>query len=164
MKKVRNPMDSAIQKYVVPLLLDKGFKGSFPHFRRMSKREIHLLTFHFDQRGGGFVVEVAKTYNEPIKTIGGKVIKPDQITAHDINDRTRIHPKGILRKSSTDDWFRYDKKFFFNFRVYKKVAQQVIKNLNLADDIWTVNEVSNKNTEVNIQQPQADLCFSAFNG
>ncbi|MEX2174453.1 MAG: DUF4304 domain-containing protein [Pirellulaceae bacterium] len=37
-----------------------GFRGSFPHFRRVGGRRIDLLTFQFSMFGGQFVVEVGK--------------------------------------------------------------------------------------------------------
>jgi hypothetical protein len=40
----------------IPLLRDRNFKGSFPHFRRTENGRTNLLTFQFDKNGGGFVI------------------------------------------------------------------------------------------------------------
>ena len=55
----RTRMIETLNEHVVPVLRERGFKGSFPHFRRPTERGIHLLTFQFDKWGGGFAVEVA---------------------------------------------------------------------------------------------------------
>ena len=147
MSEARNSMNSAIQKYVLPVLRDKGFKGSFPHFRRILKEEIHLITFQFDKNGGAFVIELAKTDNQPLQTAWETLIEPSKITAHDLTDRIRLHPNGILKNSSTDEWFRYDRKSFFKFGIYKKIAYQVLQSLDLADNIWGVKQMYNKTQE-----------------
>ena len=129
----RNIMNEEINKIVIPELRKIGFSGSFPHFRRINNSEIHLLTFQFDKYGGGFIIEIAKAQNKPFKTYWGKVIEQNKLTAHDLNERIRIHPKGILKDSSTDDWFRYDKVGIFRRNVYNNVAKQVIGKLNLIE-------------------------------
>lgn len=139
MSKDRESMNSAIQQYVVPELRTRGFQGSFPHFRRFFKNEIHLLTFQFDKKGGGFVIEIAKAENKPFPTHWGKIIEPKKLTAHDLDERVRIHPDGLRENSTTDNWFRYDKKPFFVFNIFKKVAHQVLINLDLAEKVWSGN-------------------------
>nr|WP_268888411.1 DUF4304 domain-containing protein [Heyndrickxia shackletonii] len=42
-------MISALKKIVVPELRERGFKGSFPHFRRIFENKIDLITFQFDK-------------------------------------------------------------------------------------------------------------------
>ena len=136
MNKDRQLMNAAIKELVIPELRERGFKGAFPHFRRIASDFIHLLTFQFDRYGGGFVIEIAKAPNEPFVTGWGKVIEQKKLRAHDLSERVRIHPKGRLENSSTDDWFRYDKKLFFQKNIYLIVAKQVLKNLFIADEYW----------------------------
>jgi len=45
----RDRMIETLKEYVVPVLRERGFKGSFPHFRRPTATAIHLLTFQFDK-------------------------------------------------------------------------------------------------------------------
>jgi len=138
MNKDREAMNNALKEHVIPILREKKFEGSLPHFRRITDHQIDLLTFQFDQYGGGFVIEVSKAPNEPFQTYWGETIQPNKLTAYDLNptNRKRIHPKGILDKDSTDDWFRYDKFTFFKKNIFKKIAKQVIKNLDLAEKYW----------------------------
>jgi hypothetical protein len=54
----RKKMIKHLSEIVIPVLREKGFKGSFPHFRRITNDRINLLTFQFDRYGGGFVIEI----------------------------------------------------------------------------------------------------------
>ncbi|MDJ0722759.1 MAG: DUF4304 domain-containing protein [Desulfobacterales bacterium] len=129
-------MNTALQAIVVPALRARGFKGSLPHFRRITASHIHLLTFQFDRYGGGFVIEAAIAPNQPFETRWGRIIEPNELSAHDLDARCRIHPSGILENSSTDDWFRYDKRTLFRKNIFKKLAQRACDNLHLAEDYW----------------------------
>ncbi|WP_053363332.1 DUF4304 domain-containing protein [Bacillus sp. FJAT-27251] len=44
----RDKMISELKKIVVPELRMSGFKGSFPHFRRIKKDKIDLMTYPID--------------------------------------------------------------------------------------------------------------------
>jgi 3-methyladenine DNA glycosylase AlkD len=108
--------------------------------RRIADDTICFVTLQFDRCGGGFVIETAQTKNESFIAYWGKSISPDKLTAHDLNERIRIHQKGLRGGSSTDDWFRYDIKGIFVHNVYDSVAKQVMKNMKLIEkvfDDWT---------------------------
>jgi hypothetical protein len=100
----RDEMISAIKEHVVPHLRAKGFKGSFPHFRRVSTSRIDLLTFQFDKWGGGFVVEIAQCGPEGVTMYWGRKIIPAKVTAHDVDRRLRLGSSS----ESEDHWFRFD--------------------------------------------------------
>lgn len=134
MNKQRDKMNSALKENVVPKLREKGFKGSLPHFRRILDKEVHLLTFQFDRNGGGFVIELAKTENKTFESPSGVKIQPNKLTAHDLNERIRIHPKGISETSLTDSWFRYDRFSIGLKNIYKKVSEQVLNQLDLIEE------------------------------
>jgi len=48
---------------VIPTIRNLGFQGSFPQFRRTRDGSPNLLTFQFDRRAGGFIIELAN-WNE----------------------------------------------------------------------------------------------------
>jgi len=102
----REDIDAALKKFVIPALRERGFTGSFPHFRRV-KEDVDLLTFQFDRNGGGFVIETAKGKKEGFTTHFGKHIPANKLTAWDLhpNQRKRLRPGA---DGSTDSWFRYD--------------------------------------------------------
>lgn len=99
-------MEDALKRVVVPVLRDRAFKGSWPHFRRHSGSRLHLLSFQFDKYGGGFIVEISHCAGEGITTSWGQKIPPNKL---DVSYRP---PKERLRLGTGpmvhDYWFRYD--------------------------------------------------------
>ena len=139
----RKEMDKTLSELVIPVLRQKGFKGSFPHFRRLTADRINLLTFQFDRNGGGFVIEITNCQINGFTTSWGKKIEPNKLTAHDLFNRKRIQSNMDTPNSSTDDWFRYDKKYLFGFGdIYKKVCKDVLSKLDIAEDYWKNGELS----------------------
>lgn len=103
----RERMIEVLKSVVIPALRSRGFKGSFPHFRRSADTAIHLLTFQFDKWGGGFVVEIATCPKDGLTMHWGEFVPPNKVTAHHVNSRLRLGAKD----SNNDHWFRYDKPF-----------------------------------------------------
>ena len=120
-------MDDELKRAVIPKLRAAGFKGSFPHFRRVAPSSIDLLTFQFDKYGGGFVVEIARCPSEGFTTSWGKYIPPNKVTAFDLYERKRIQ---ATRGSGLDKWFRFDD------GNYESAANQVIARLPEAEEYW----------------------------
>jgi hypothetical protein len=126
----RELMDTELKAAVVPVLRDRSFKGTLPHFRRMSPAGVDLLTFQFDRNGGGFVIEIARGSAEGFTTHWGKFIPANKLTAWDLhpNKRYRLKPR---EGSGTDSWFRYE-----NANV-AEVARQVLELLAKAESWWS---------------------------
>lgn len=136
-------MVKCLNEIVVPALRNLDFKGSFPHFRRIKDDRINLLTFQFDRSGGGFVIEIANCRSDGITTAWGLEIKPNKVTAHDVNKRKRIQSNMDTTSSLTDDWFRYDKESLFGLvNVYKKLCKEVLHRIPIAEDYWQNGEVN----------------------
>ncbi len=150
-------MIASIKEIVVPQMRERGFRGSFPHFRRRTDRQIDLLTFQFDRNGGGFVIEISRCPPGGITTSWGKEIPPAKVTAQDLHpdERQRLQPFG---GGGTDSWFRYDSrpppsggfvarfwKILFSSSEppisYDSVAQSVLPFLDQADE-WYAGESS----------------------
>jgi hypothetical protein len=127
MKDARQEMNAQLKTDVVPHLRSIGFRGSLPHFRRITDTGVDLLTFQFRLGGGRFVVEAA--YKAPYKVTAEweNRVPPEKLTAHDLNKRRRIGRK-IL--GLDDPWFD------FSALEYSKAAQQVIASLPEAEDYW----------------------------
>jgi hypothetical protein len=64
----RKEMIKYLNEIVVPILRQLNFAGPFPHFRRLTKERINLMTFQFDRHGGGFVIEIANCNPEGFTT------------------------------------------------------------------------------------------------
>jgi hypothetical protein len=139
----RDKMINTLNELVVPVLRQLSFKGSFPHFRRLSADRLNLLTFQFDKYGGGFVIEIANCKPEGYRTSWGKEIKPDKLTVHDLNIRKRIQSNIEASGSSTDDWFRYDKKPLTETGdIYQEICKDVLSKLNIAEEFWNIGELN----------------------
>ena len=59
MNERRRAVDASLKRFTVPLLRERGFKGSYPHFYRNLDDHVDLLTFQFRLDGSSFVVEIS---------------------------------------------------------------------------------------------------------
>jgi hypothetical protein len=55
----RREVDTQVKRLTVPLLRQRGFKGSYPHFYREIDGHVDLLMFQFRLDGSRFVVEIS---------------------------------------------------------------------------------------------------------
>jgi hypothetical protein len=103
----RIEMDRALRDSVVPVLRRAGFKGTFPHYRRIIPKAVDLLTFQFDRNGGGFVIEIGRSDSNGYTNAWGKHIAPTKVSAWDLHpyQRYRIQP---VPGGGTESWFRFD--------------------------------------------------------
>lgn len=142
MGKERDLMIKELKLFVIPYLKEIGFTGKFPHFRRINKERIDLLTFQFDKYGGGFAIEIAKYPNKFFTTYWGKKIPQDKITAFDLHpsERHRLGCKDPKSKWGSDYWFRYDKLNLLG-NIYQKVSKKVVKLIDSQAEIyWKENK------------------------
>lgn len=131
-------MVKALQAVVIPRLRERGFKGSFPHFRRSGAERIDLLTFQFDKWGGGFVVEIAKCPVAGVTTHWGEQVPSDRVRAWDVHpaERHRLQPGP---GSSPSDWFRYDRTSLIG-DVFEQTAQDVLPFLDKAEKWYATRD------------------------
>jgi Domain of unknown function (DUF4304) len=127
----RQSMNAALRDRFVPLLRERGFKGSLPHFRRIDEDRIDLLTLQFDKYGGGFVIEISRCPLDGVTTAWGKNIPAARVTAHDLHHDER-HRLGSPAPGQDGRWFRYDKR-----KSAKTVADDAASMLPEADAWWT---------------------------
>jgi hypothetical protein len=136
MSKSRTKMIRALKEIVVPTLRERGFKGSFPHFRRPLDTRIDLLSFQFDKWGGGFLIEISNCEPSGITTYWGEKISPKKVRAIDNHPdrRYRIKPG---EEGSRDNWFRFDQySIFKSSGRFNQVATSVLPYLEEAEDWW----------------------------
>ncbi len=136
-------MNKALQKIVIPVLRDMGFKGSLPHFRRFSETKVDLLSFQFDKWGGGYVIEISTCSLEGVEAHWGEHLPATKATPFYMhsNDRLRIQARD---GSGTEVWFRYDKKrALFNSNIYEKVAKETLPFIiNQAEKWWSSKNIA----------------------
>jgi hypothetical protein len=123
-------MVAALKKVFVPVLKERGFNGSFPHFRRILNDRIDLLTLQFDRWGCGFVVEIATCDPGGLTTHWGKRIPPNKVTAWDLNPNRRHRP-GSSSPKEDGHWFRFD-----DGTSVDTLADSVVMYLEEADRWW----------------------------
>ena len=84
-------MDAALKVTVVPVLHERGFRGSFPHYHRPMAAHLDLLHFQYSSSGDRFVVELSYA---------------DSPEANVCLDRDRLLPASRLRVFHTRRRFR----------------------------------------------------------
>jgi hypothetical protein len=102
----RAAIEDALREVVISDLRRRGFRGSFPHFRRQLDSRIDLLTFQFYSSGGSFVVEVAQCGPTGVAH-SWKDVGPEKVTAWDVDKRLRLGSNPDAGRE--DHWFVYGK-------------------------------------------------------
>lgn len=126
-------MVRTLKQIVVPNLRQRGFRGTFPHFRRLGQDKIDLLFFQFDLHGGGFVIEISKCPPEGFTTFFDELIPPNRVKSYHMHERLRLQPGP---DGSTSSWFRYDIPRRSN-DIFEKIARQVLPFLDIAEKWWS---------------------------
>jgi hypothetical protein len=105
MSEERDQMKAALRRDFIPALRAAGFRGSLPHFRRVSPDRTDLLAVQFSKWGGSFVLELAQAPAGEFETPYGKRIPAERLTSFDaaLAERCRLGPT-----TAGDSWFRYD--------------------------------------------------------
>jgi hypothetical protein len=122
----------ALKAVFVPVLRERGFKGSFPHFRRIKPHQIDLLTVQFDKWGGGFVIEIAKCGPEGITMPWGLQIPPNKVSAWDLYPPNRFR-LGAPSAGQDGVWFRYG-----DGTSVETIAKRVLTYLPEAETYWNL--------------------------
>jgi hypothetical protein len=130
MSEARNKMNQALKAVVVPLLRERGFTGSFPHFRRRRKEHVDLFSFQFSQYGGCFIIEIGQCEPSGYTTPLGEHIPPTKVKAWDLHpdQRARLKPGSGAR-----DWFRFDGS---GVDVFSRAAESVVPFLDEAERMF----------------------------
>ena len=100
----REEMIAELKRVVVPVLRELGLKGTFPHFRRVTGRQVELLTFEFSAYGGLFVVEVGKFPPEGVE-LGGETIPAEKVRLRHLLRRVRLGPG----TEDEEHWFDFER-------------------------------------------------------
>lgn len=83
-------MNSALKLVTIPRLRKLGFKGSFPHFRRLRLDHVDLVVFQFNKYGGSFVIEVASLTQEQVNAHWNKSLTLQNATVYDASKSHRL--------------------------------------------------------------------------
>lgn len=98
----REIMLSALKEHTIPKLIERGFTGRYPNFRRTLENCIELITFQTSKEGGSFTVEVSAVFPNATNTNYTlyKGVTEDTFAVEATNRRYRL--PGMY-----DGWFYY---------------------------------------------------------
>jgi hypothetical protein len=122
-KEKRKQIDKELKTKVVPILRQKGFTGTYPHFRRITEKKIDVLAFQFSQWGPQFYVEIAVASSKGVTLLDGKHFPPDIIKHNHCGQRARIG----------------DNPFDFENEQFDLVVDKVITSLTEGEEWWIRN-------------------------
>ncbi len=97
-------MKSALNKLVIPKLLEQGFEGEYPHYKKIYDDRIELLSFQTNKWGNSFTVEVSTVFlpssNRDSNVIGSEIPPIEELNVWNTNNRYRLD-------GTFDGWFYY---------------------------------------------------------
>ncbi|HEY5722337.1 MAG TPA: DUF4304 domain-containing protein [Allosphingosinicella sp.] len=94
----RDRMMAAFKSRFVPVLRERGFTGSFLHFRRRLAERLDLLNVQFYSAGGSFTINIARTGPDGFVAGPWAHLAVDEIeVGHAFRDRRRIMPRDAGR-------------------------------------------------------------------
>ena len=121
----RQIMLKALNKKVLPPLLEQGFTGKHPHYRREKDDCIELISFDTNKWGGSFNIEVSAIFpNSEFTNCLSDTIAED---VWDTSNRYRLD-------GMPDGWFYYNDDNF-NLEIAEKICDEINKQFKKAF-IW----------------------------
>jgi hypothetical protein len=86
----RKTMDSALKSGAVMLLRELGFKGTYPHFRRILAERVDTIGFQFSQWGPQLYVELGVADPDGRTLLDGTRLPPETLKYYECPARKRI--------------------------------------------------------------------------
>jgi hypothetical protein len=137
MSESRDKMIEALRRIAVPTLRDMGFRGSFPHFKRVRNSQIDLLMFQFNRWGGSFVVEVAFCDPAGWTHRNGRHVTPEKVRVGDISPKQRLR-LGSHPPKQADHWFSFEPECN---SIYADTALEALSLIrSQGDDFWRTHK------------------------
>lgn len=103
MSERRKLIDGILKDTCVPFLRERGFRGSYPHLRRLHGEHIDLLMFQFRSDGTSFIVEISYADAER-RNVGFRPEAPaSKIDVACTRERYRLGARG--RTEVDGEWF-----------------------------------------------------------
>ena len=133
----RQIMLKVLNKNVIPSLLEQGFTGKHPHYRREKDNCIEFISFDTNKWGGSFTIEVSAIFPDSKFTNC-----LDDTLAEDVwGTSNRYRLDGLL-----DGWFYYDDKDF-TLETAEKICDEINKQFDKAF-IWLEEFEKSDNKEL----------------
>ena len=106
-------MNAALKKYVLQPLLDNGFTGQYPHYRKVYDNRIELLAVQKNKYGNSFTIEISTIFpqqKDRKKNFYDHEKGLDDINVWDTNLRYRL-------PGTIDGWFYYTDVYTCTFKI-----------------------------------------------
>ena len=78
-------------KIVIPILRERGFKGSFPHFYRKLVERADLMMFQFSMWGGALFVRILRSVPQKVTPAFRKISTPNKMKVYYVGDGSAWH-------------------------------------------------------------------------
>ena len=136
----RDAMMAALKDHLVPGLRAKGFKGSFPHFRRVLLPRVDYLTVQFNTAGGSFVVEVATSSSNGKPQGYGSELPIEKLNTQYFRERFRLGSDSA--NGVADHWFQFGPRMYDPIAAvqsgdfYDRIAQQILAAFENGGEKW----------------------------
>jgi hypothetical protein len=113
----REQMMTALTAVFVPVLRQRGFVGSFPHFRRKLDQRIDFLNVQFNRYGGSFCLNIGQTGPDGLEDPDWPDLSLAATTVGHLRYRSRVG-KGFLAKQ----WFEFGPKSQYSLKPARPVS------------------------------------------
>jgi hypothetical protein len=124
-------MHAALKRIIVPQLKTRGFKGTYPTFRRVGPTHTDILNFQFDKNYADlFVINITQAPGSVTYTNkwGGQ-FRMDKVKYFEVTEpHFRLQPKW---SGLSNDWFNYSQEN------YDDVARSVLPHIERAERWFT---------------------------
>ena len=140
MREHRKLMERALRESVVIQLRKRGFKGSFPHFRRPSNHRVDYLSVQFNSAGGSFVIELAAAGPDGKPNGYGRYLSIQKLNVTYFANRLRLgsNPSnGVV-----DHWFEFGPKSYElsasvpEYAHFVGIAASAVAHLDVQMEAW----------------------------
>jgi hypothetical protein len=126
LKEGRKFMNKWLKEFVVPEIKQRGFSGSYPHFRRERNGRYEFVSFQFRLHGGSFVVEAAHITRADLP-VGYQETPFDKLD----HGHTALRRRIVGTNKIDPSWFSYET--FTKESQYEELAKSVVPLLTQLD-------------------------------
>jgi hypothetical protein len=143
----RKLMERALRELLFPELRRRGFKGSLPHFRRVTPNRVDYLSVQFSSSGGRFVVEVASAGPDGKPEHYGKHLPIEKLNVTYFARRLRLGSN--LQAGEADHWFEFGPASYETttqvppFENFRRIAAEATSYLETQMESWLADPSPN---------------------
>jgi len=133
-------MKKSLKDLVVPKLRALGFKGSFPHFKRVREGRTHFLSFQFDKFATSFEIFIANVADVPSALFKGCSLAPEKATMNHLLWKYQLYVR-----PKTGSWsFAVQYADNRDDRLFESIAREVIPYVLEAEE-WFSHGIESPN-------------------